>query len=126
MSPIRVLLVDDNAPFLAAAATFLESLPRVEVVGRATCAADALSNIDALRPTLVLMDVVMPGMDGFQTTSLVKERVDAPKVVILSLHRTDAYRQRARAVGAEAFIAKDEFVAALPPLLGSLFPGSHP
>ncbi len=92
MSPIRVLLVGVSGPFLAAAAAFLGSLPRVGVVEHATCAAESISNIDALRPTPVLMDAVMPGMDGFQTTGLVMERVDAPKVVIPSLHRTDAYR----------------------------------
>ena len=66
MSAIRILLVDDNTAFRRAATKFLNSLAGVEVVAHATCAADALARAAALRPDLVLMDVVMPGMNALK------------------------------------------------------------
>ena len=123
MSAIRILLVDDNTAFLKAAAKFLNSLAGVEVVDRATSAAEGLARAAALKPDLVLMDVVMPGMNGLRAVSLVKQGVDVPKTVVLTLHNTEAYRCGAKAAGADGFIAKDQFVVELPRLLESLFPG---
>ena len=123
MSAIRVLLVDDNTVFLKAATKFLNNLAGVEVVDRATSAAEGLARSAELRPDLVLMDMVMPGMNGLKAVSLIKQGVDAPKTVILTLHNTAAYRCGAKAAGADGFIAKDDLVVDLPPLLESLFPG---
>ena len=123
---IRVLLVDDNTAFLRAATHFLSSLAGVEVVAHATCAAEGLARAAELMPDLVLMDVVMPGMNGLKAVGLLKQGVDAPKTVVLTLHDTEAYRSAAKAAGADGFIAKDEFVVDLPPLLESLFPGRRP
>ena len=123
MNAIRVLLVDDNTAFLKAATKFLNSLAGVEVVDRATSAAEGLARAAALRPDLVLMDVVMPGMIGLKAVSLIKQGVDAPKTVVLTFHNTEAYRSGARTAGADGFIAKDDLVVELPPLLESLFPG---
>ena len=120
---IRVLLVDDNTAFLRAATHFLSSLAGVEVVAHATCAAEALARAAAIRPDLILMDVVMPGMNGLKAVSLVKQGADAPKTVILTLHNTEPYRSGAKSAGADGFIAKDELVVELPRLLESLFPG---
>ena len=123
MSAIRILLVDDNTAFLKAAAKFLNSLAGVKVVDRATSAAEGLARAAALRPDLVLMDVVMPGMNGLKAVGLLKQAVDAPKPVVLPWHDTEAYRAAAKAAGADGFIAKDQFVVELPRLLESLFPG---
>lgn len=123
MSAIRVLLIDDNAAFLGAAAKFLSSLTGVEVVACAASAAEGLACAAALRPNLVLMDVVMPGMGGFEATRLIKQGIDAPKIIILTLHNTAAYRSGAETAGADGFIAKDDLVVKLPPLLESLFGG---
>ena len=126
MRVIRVLLVDDSTAFLNAAARFLNSLAGVEVVARATSAAEGLARAAELMPDLVLMDVVMPGMNGLKAVSLVKQGVDAPKTVVLTLHDTEAYHSAAETAGADGFIAKGDFVADLPPLLESLFPGRRP
>ena len=123
MSAIRILLIDDNTAFLGAATKFLNSLAGVAVVARATSAAEGLARAAELMPDLVLMDVVMPGMNGLKAVSLVKQGADAPKTVIVTLHDTEAYRSAARAAGADGFIVKDDLVVNLPPLLESLFPG---
>ena len=126
MRTVHVLLVDDNTDFLAAAKKFLSSLGGVVVAGCATGAEEGIARCADLRPDLVLIDVVMPGMSGFDATSLLKQGANAPEVVLLTLHNTEAYRTRARSAGADGFIAKDELVAQFPPLIESLFPGWHP
>lgn len=117
------MLVDDNAGFVRAAAKFVNSLAGVEVAASAASAAEGLARSAALRPDLVLIDVDMPGMNGLEAVRLIKHGADAPKVVVLTLHNTEAYRSRARAAGADAFIAKDELVMELPAIIESLFCG---
>lgn len=126
VSAIRILLVDDNTVFLKAATKFLNNLAGVEVVARATSAAEGLARAAELMPDLVLMDVVMPGMSGLEAVRLIKQGADSPKTVVLTLHSSEAYRSGARAAGADGFIAKNDFVVELPPLLESLFPGRRP
>ncbi len=81
--PARVLLVDDSEEFLALASRAIEHLP-VRVVGVARCGVDAIAAADALAPDLVLMDVNMPGMSGFEATRQIKARGDA-RVLMLTL-----------------------------------------
>jgi len=126
MDAIRVLLVDDSMAFLKAATTFLNGLAGVDVVGSAPSAAEGLAQVAALQPDLVLADVVMPGMSGLQLVRQLKKVTNAPKAIIVTLHDSEAYRSGAMAAGADGFIAKAYFVAEIPPLLESLFPGRRP
>ncbi len=123
IAAIRILLIDDSLAFLRAASTYLNGLAGIEVVGSATSAAEGLAQVEALHPDLVLMDVVMPGMNGIDAVCLVKHGAYSPKTVVVSLHDKEAYRFAARTAGADGFIAKAHFVSELPPLLASLFPG---
>ena len=126
MDAIRVLLVDDSTAFLKAATTFLNGLAGVDVVGSATNAAEGLAQVASLRPDLVLVDVVMPGMSGLQLVKQIKKVTDAPKAIIVTLHSNEAYRSVAMTAGADGFIGKPYFVAEIPPLLESLFPWRRP
>jgi CheY-like chemotaxis protein len=126
MNAIRVLLVDDNPAFCTAARRFLNRLPNVEVVASATTAAEAMERVAMLKPNLVLMDLVMPRVNGLEATRLIKQGVDQPKIVVLTLHSAEAYRSAAEAAGADGFITKDEIVRELPLLLQSLFAGRGP
>lgn len=123
MDAIRVLLVDDSPAFLEAATKYLQALAGVEVIARAASGVEALACAEALKPDLILLDVVMPGMSGIETASLVRRGRHAPKIVVLTLHDSAAYRDCAARAGADGFVAKDDLVAALPPMIGSLFPG---
>jgi DNA-binding NarL/FixJ family response regulator len=125
VSTVRVLLADDNPAFTRAAKSFLNSQPNLEVVASAASAVEAMDLVATLKPDLILMDVVMPGMSGLDATRLIKQGVDAPKIIILTLHKAVAYRIKADAVGADGFITKDNLVTELPPLIGSLFVGSR-
>ena len=120
MSPIQVLLVDDSPEFLESAARFLSSDPQVCTVGRALSGRQALEQMASLKPDVVLMDLVMPNMDGLEATRQIKRRPDAPFVVILTLHDHDEYRLAAQAAGADGYITKSEFGTELLPLVHRL------
>lgn len=110
---MRVLLVDDNPQFASAATRFLSLIGQLDVVGHARSGREALEQVDRLRPDVVLMDVMMPDMDGLEATRHLKESHAAARIVILTLHDNAEYRARARAVGADGFVSKEEFGTAL-------------
>ncbi len=116
----RILVVDDSEEFREGIGSWISSQPRLVLAGTARDGRQALEAAERLRPDLVLMDAVMPGLDGFQATRLIKERPGAPPVVILTLHDSVAARQQAWAAGADDFLAKDQVTDELPALLRSL------
>jgi NarL family two-component system response regulator LiaR len=120
LTPLRILLVDDNVQFLDVAARTLAAVPAIEVVGRALSGREALEQVSQLQPDLVLMDVAMPNMNGLEATRHIKARPDAPRVVMLTLHDAPEYRAAAAAVGADDFVSKAEFHARVLPLIHAL------
>ena len=126
MPPIRVLLVDDNPKFIAAAAYFLATLPDVTVVGYALSAQEGLAQATDAQPNLVLMDVAMPNMNGLEATRELKTWPQAPYVVILTMYDNLEYRAAAKLAGADGFVTKSEFGAQLLPLMDALFKPSCP
>lgn len=122
MKPKQVLLVDDNQTFLKAAMHFLRTLPELKLVGEATSGEQALELTAALHPDLVLMDIKMPGMNGFEATHLIKQQPDAPKVIVLTMNGGSEFGARAKEAGADGFLLKENLVVELPRLIASLFP----
>jgi DNA-binding NarL/FixJ family response regulator len=118
---IRVLLVDDNARFLEIESHFLSKQPEFKIVGSATSGEGALTQVVNLHPDLVLMDLTMPGMNGLQATSQIKKQPNAPRIIIVTLHDQPAYRAMCEDVGADGFITKDNFGAALIHMIHGLF-----
>jgi DNA-binding NarL/FixJ family response regulator len=117
---MRVLLVDDYPPFLAALMLLLRQEPEIEIVGRAHDGGDGLKLADALQPDLVLADYAMPTMNGIALLRELKKRADAPKVVMLSFHAEPEYRDMALHAGADGYLVKTEIYKELLPLLRSL------
>jgi DNA-binding NarL/FixJ family response regulator len=114
---VRVLLVDDHEVFLQGLALLLSQDERLEIVGTATNGADAVQLATVLHPDVVLLDVVMPGMDGFEAAAELRAREPGAAVVLVSGLDEDAASARATAVGAAAFVTKAEAVDRLPDIL---------
>ena len=125
MTAIRVLLVDDAAEFLASARAFMSRLSNIEIVGIAMSGDAGLELAQQLEPDLVLMDLVMPGMNGLAATSLLKALPRPPRVVIVTLHNDPEYRLAAESARADGFVAKSDFATALPVVIDTLFAGSR-
>ena len=115
-TPIRLLLVDDEAMVRAGLRLILEAEPDLRVVGEATDGLDALSAAKELRPDVILMDVRMPRMDGVEACRRLVEEHGA-KVVILTTFDLDEHLFASIRVGASGFLLKasppDELVAAV-------------
>ena len=124
MSLISILLVDDNPQFLEAARRFLKKDSRLVVSGCALSGENALQQVEQTRPDLVLLDLVMPGMNGLEVTRRLKAQPNAPRVIILTLHDHDEYRLAAQEAGADGFVIKSEVGARLIPAIQHLFNGS--
>lgn len=112
-----ILIVDDHASFRASARALLAS-EGYDVVGEAASGTVALQLAEELRPEVVLLDVHLPDLHGFEVTERLCELGDPPAVVLTS-SRSD-YSEAARSTSARGFIPKDELsVASLDELLAS-------
>ena len=79
---------------------------RIEIAGEAGDGSEGIAFAQALQPDVVLMDLEMPVLDGFEAARRIKAGASAPRVVILSVHDGPGERERARAAGADAFVVK--------------------
>ena len=102
-----VLIVDDHEPFRQRARALLQD-EGFEVVGEAADGDAALEAARRLRPDVVLLDVQLPGADGFQVAERLAAAPAAPEVVLISSRAAQTYRQRLRDSSARGFIAKAE------------------
>lgn len=114
---LNILLVDDSRSFLKAMQRFLGTLPCVRIIGLAQDGYSALEKAEKLRPDLVLLDIAMPGMGGFEVAEALNTRPRPPRIVFLSLHDNTAYRAMASAHGAVDLICKADFNTKLITLL---------
>jgi two-component system NarL family response regulator len=104
---IRVLAVDDHPVIRIGVRALLDNEPDVEVVGDASNGADAVSLFAELRPDVVLMDLRMPGTDGFEAMREILRLDPAAKIVALSSFAGDADIARAFQAGARGYLLKD-------------------
>jgi len=103
----RILLADDHALVRQGFRALLAAMPDVEVVGEAANGREALRLIHALAPDLVLMDISMPELNGLDTTAHALRQQPQLKVIIISMHATEAYVIEALRAGAAGYLLKD-------------------
>jgi DNA-binding NarL/FixJ family response regulator len=106
LTPIRVLIADDHTMFAEALTTLLERHDRIEVVGAATTGADAIDQALMHRADVVVMDVGMPGLDGFETTRRLRTIAPTTRVIVLTGLSDSDLEQRAADAGASALLPK--------------------
>ena len=87
---IKVFLADDHPVLLEGISLMLEPIPDIEVIGEASNGVELLEKLDQLTlqhalPDVILMDVDMPGLDGYQTTAALKKKYDDLKVLMLTI-----------------------------------------
>ena len=117
---VRTLLVDDNKTFLAAVRNFLMMVSDIEIVGEANDGWSAVEMAKKLSPDLVLLDIVMPEMNGLEVAQALKDSSPPPRIVFLSMHDSESYRTAARELGAFGYVGKGDFVADLIPIIDRL------
>jgi DNA-binding NarL/FixJ family response regulator len=105
--PLTVLIVDDSEGFRQVARALLEA-DGFQVVGEAADGESAITAAERLRPRVVLLDVQLPGIDGFAVAKRLGEVNEPPTVVLTSSHAASSFRQRLARSPVLAFIPKDE------------------
>jgi DNA-binding NarL/FixJ family response regulator len=106
---VRVLVVDDQAPFRLAARMVVEATQGFEVVGEVESGEDSVERARELGPDLVLMDVNLPGIDGLEATRRILAGSGHVIVLLLSTYEEAEYAPRATECGAAAYIPKAVF-----------------
>src|SRR5262249_59307314 len=86
---IRVVIVDDHAVVREGLRTYLELEDRLEIVGEASNGREAVDKVRALKPDVVLMDLLMPEMDGIAATKAIKEVAPEVQVIVLTSFQDD-------------------------------------
>ncbi len=104
---IRVLLVDDHAVVRGGLSFFLSTTEDIEVVGEAADGEQALHLCAQLQPDVVVMDMLMPQMDGFTATQQIRQRYPAIRVIALTSFTDGEFVQRALQAGASGYLLKD-------------------
>jgi two-component system response regulator DegU len=115
--PYRIILVDDHALFRHQIKRIIEEAPNLEVVGEAGDGFEALDLLKEIGPDLVILDISMPKCGGIEASGKIKSLYPDLKVLILTIHRDEAYMQHARAVGVDGYLLKevagDELIEAI-------------
>jgi len=105
--PIRVMLVDDHAMVRKGLATFLKAFDNLELAGEAESGAAAIKLCGDILPDVVLMDMVMPEMDGAAATRVIREKYPQVQVIALTSFKEGDLIKKALEAGAIAYLLKD-------------------
>ena len=107
MRPLRVLLVDDHAPYRSELVRALASNANFELVGEAADGLSALEMIGDLSPDVAVVDVKMPGMSGFEVCSRLMDAGSRTRVLMLTAYLDEALMSHARGLGAAGYLGKE-------------------
>jgi DNA-binding NarL/FixJ family response regulator len=115
--PVRVLIVEDHNLLRKGLNAMISDMPDYVVAGEARDGKEAVREAALLQPDLIVMDLSMPGMTGFEATAQIKRRFSDIRVLVLTIHDNEEYIREALRVGADGYVLKgasfEEFALAL-------------
>jgi DNA-binding NarL/FixJ family response regulator len=111
--PLRVLIADDHRLFAEALQAILATDERIEVVGQASDGSEAVKLAQKLDPDVVLMDVSMPVLDGFEATREIRSAGEGVRVLMLTGSNSRADVDASREAGASGYVTKDRIASEL-------------
>lgn len=121
--PIRVMIVDDHAVVRSGLAAFLLVYDDLELVGQAEGGQEAVDQCKKLQPDVVLMDLVMPDMDGATATRAIRQRYPQVQVIALTSFREEELVQGALQAGAISYLLKNVSADELAEAIRSAYAG---
>ncbi len=113
MRPIRILLADDHDLFRAGLRALLQGLEGIEVIAEASDGREALSLLKEHRADIVLMDMMMPGLNGLDATGQIVREFPNVRVIILSMNSAEEFVLPALRAGASGYVLKNAKAAEL-------------
>jgi DNA-binding NarL/FixJ family response regulator len=123
VNTMRILLADDHTLVRAGIRALVESIQGVEVVAETGDGREALDLIRALRPDVALMDIGMPGLNGLELAARVAAECPDTRLIVLSMHASEAYVGQALRAGVAGYLIKDASAAELPLALSAVARG---
>ncbi len=102
-----ILLADDHHVVRLGLRALLDAEPGFEVVGEATDGLETRRMVETLKPEVLIVDLMMPGLNGLEVTRQVSQRTRQTRIIILSMHANEAYVLEALRNGASAYVLKD-------------------
>lgn len=106
MAAIRVLIVDDVAQVRQDLRTILTLAGDIEIVGEAIDGQEAIRQVEILQPEVIIMDLEMPVLDGYEAARQIKHHFPACRLIALTVHACEADRQKAKKNGMDVFVVK--------------------
>src|SRR5262245_38267264 len=127
MTPaITVLIADDHPIFRTGLRQVLETAdPRVRIVGEAKDGDEALAMIEAVGPDIAVLDIDMPGHDGFDVARTLRDRRSATRVILLTLHKDARFLNAALDVGVHGYVPKESAATEIAGAIRSVHAGQQ-
>jgi len=113
MSKIKILIADDHKILRQGIRSLLAPQPDFEVIGETADGPETLKETFKLKPDVVLMDIGMPNLNGFEATRQIKKKLPEVKVLVLTMYLDDEYVLQALQSGASGYVLKDVAVEEL-------------
>jgi CheY-like chemotaxis protein len=117
---VRILIADESRSFSAVLRRWIESRPELAWVGTVATGPEAIAAAERLAPDVILLDAILPELDGFRVVRALRRLSLPPLAVIVTFQADDNARRAAFDAGADGFVAKDEFVEGMDLLLPEL------
>ena len=108
MAPARVIVVDDSPDFRDLVISILHGEPELQVVGEACDGEQAVRKIETLRPDLVLLDLGLPTLNGFEVAQIIRKTSPTSKVIFVSQESSPDVVQDALSLGARGYVLKSD------------------
>jgi DNA-binding NarL/FixJ family response regulator len=125
LSAIRVLVVEDFAPFRRYISSTLEQRPSLQVVGEASDGLEAVQKADELQPDLILLDIGLPSLNGIESARQIRKHSPNSKILFVSENRSPGIAQGAFDAGASGYVVKSDAARDLWPAVEAVLQGKR-
>jgi DNA-binding NarL/FixJ family response regulator len=123
INKIKVLIADDHPIVRQGLGQTIESDADLEVIAEAGDGLEALAKIRQYQPQVIILDIDIPKMDGFEVALAVQEEKIKTEIVFLTVHREESFMKKALSVGAKGFVLKDSAISDIVTAIKAAFQG---
>jgi DNA-binding NarL/FixJ family response regulator len=117
----RVLIADDSTSVRDVIRTFLRDQEEIEICGEAVDGLDALKKAQSLKPDLILLDLVMPEVNGAVVASILKRKMPDLRIIMFTMYSDNVSKALSSAIGVDAVLSKPDGISHVVESINSLF-----
>ncbi len=119
----RIVIAEDHQGFRQLLRLELDVIPGLEIVGEVEDGLQLLNFLNRVQVDMVIMDISMPNLNGLETAKIIKDQYCDIKVLFLTMHKSPAYVEQARLIGAEGYLLKEDVDRELLPAINLIKEG---